>query len=167
MKSTANYLYFLFVCGTVDGFSQVREVEVFSQTDLVETAPPTEVVFIGFQENNHHSPSHLYDFLEPSFLSSNLNVTFRDSAVITDEVLEPYDAVIMYGNLRTFQFITTWPEVPTLIRYVERGGGFVPMHVTAASFRFTEPFAALMGARFASHTAASYTHLTLPTILLV
>lgn len=71
MKSAVNYLYFLFVCGTVDGFSQLREVEIFSQTDLVETAPPTEVVFIGFQENNHHNPGLLYNFLEPSFLDED------------------------------------------------------------------------------------------------
>lgn len=131
--------------------SQAREVEILSQSDLVVTAPSTEVLFIGYQENGHHSPRHLYTFLQPSFTTLNLNVTFRNSTVIDDSVLEPYDAVMLYGNLRSWQTTTTWPEVPTLIRYVEGGGAFVPLHVAAACFRFTQPFAALVGGRFKIH----------------
>ncbi|MDB4504659.1 hypothetical protein N9240_01905, partial [Akkermansiaceae bacterium] len=44
-------------------FALPLNTDVISIHDLTEAAPATEVLFFGYQENTHHSPSGLHSVL--------------------------------------------------------------------------------------------------------
>ncbi len=128
------------------------QTEVISIHDLSASAPATEVLFFGFQENNHHSPSGLHSILTAPLAVGGVTMTFTTSFNdLSDATLAGYDAVMMNGNARSFGNSISAPEVPALGRYVESGGGLIGIHVASAAFRNNLEFGALLGGRFDFH----------------
>ncbi|MDB4141892.1 ThuA domain-containing protein [Akkermansiaceae bacterium] len=138
-------------------FALPLNTDVISIHDLTEAAPATEVLFFGYQENTHHSPSGLHSVLTAPLNAGGISMTFTTSLNdLSDATLANYDAVMMYGNARSFGDSTSAPQVPALVRYVESGGGLAGLHVASAAFRNNLVYGALLGGRFDFHGAGQF-----------
>ncbi|MGI9241720.1 MAG: ThuA domain-containing protein [Verrucomicrobiales bacterium] len=122
-----------------------------------EAPQPTrtkEVLFFGRQDADipDHNPPGLFAALEDEFEQAQINLTFsNDLADLSASGLAGYDAVMLYGNTR----LNYVPQVSALIDFVERGGGFVGVHVASWTFPTSAPYGALIGGRFRGHHATS------------
>ena len=125
--------------------------------------PPAEkslnLLFLGYQENTHHSPSAVYEALTPSFSEDRIEATFTNSlSDINPDYLDQFEALVMYGNVQSSGITSpNQPLVPILIDYVERGGALIGLHVASAAFRNDTRFAALLGGRFEQHFHGEFT----------
>lgn len=123
---------------------------------------------MGHQENNHHRPVSVFDELSPIFLDNGISLTFSsDPAHITSSNLATYDALMMYGNLRSGPGSSNQPLVTVIRDYIREGGTLIGLHVASAAFRYDPRFSSLLGGRFQSHTVGRFTPETiLPNHLL-
>lgn len=134
------------------------KVEVISIQDPVATPGVMNLLYLGYQENLHHSPSAVFSALSPRFQAEGVQVTFSDSlASLTPENLANYDALMMYGNAQSSGLGSPdQPLVPIIVEYVESGGSLVGLHVASAAFRNDTRFSSLLGGRFDSHFHANF-----------
>ena len=70
-----------------------------------------------------------------------------DWSVLTDDCLKRYDVLIQYSGDRRHE--CTADQLAALTRFVEGGGGYVPLHFTSANAN--EGFLRLVGASFVNH----------------
>jgi len=72
---------------------------------------------------------------------------------LSDEGLADVDAVMLYANYDELS-----PErEEALLRFVEEGGAFLPIHSASACFGHSDAFVDLVGGRFKSHGAGEFT----------
>jgi uncharacterized protein len=129
-------------------------------TDLAvatqDPAPPRRlaVMFFGAPTKNgpHHDPITRYRVLKKALGTAGIDLTYSEdpAAAFTDEALQPFDAVLMYGNWNQQEPMRR-EQLTALLRYVDGGGGFVPVHCASACFGGSPLFVKLVGARFARH----------------
>ena len=149
--------------------TQVKH-ELFSVIDPPGTTYQIHALFMGYQENFHHSPSAVYDQILPVFSDAQISLTFTNSASdINSTNLANYDVLIMYGNLFSSGATSSnQPLVPVIRDYVRGGGALVGLHVASAAFRNDARFSELLGGRFLRHTAGQFVPETVkPNHLLV
>lgn len=109
-----------------------------------------EVLFLGAPTANHpaHDPIERYRETRKHLGVSGINLTYtEDLADLRTDVLNRYDAVMLYGN---------WDKISpdqekALLSYVESGHGFLPIHSASACFGNSDAFINLVGGRFKSH----------------
>src|SRR5688572_336246 len=70
-----------------------------------------------------------------------------DWSVLNDDRLKRYDVVIQYSGDRRHE--CTAEQLASLTRFIETGGGYVPLHFTSANAN--ESFLRLVGASFINH----------------
>jgi len=70
-----------------------------------------------------------------------------DWSVLSDDRLRGHDVLIQYAGDRRHD--ATGEQVAALTRFIERGGGYVPLHFTTANAN--EQFLRLVGASFINH----------------
>lgn len=137
--------------------AELIDGDIVAVVDPVATPGALKVLFLGYQENNHHSPSAVFDELSPDFATAGTSLTFTNSlASISAANLANYDALMMCGNVRTGGSSTNDPYVTVIRNYVREGGALVGLHVASAAFRFDARFAALLGGRFQGHSTGQF-----------
>ncbi|MDA7888530.1 ThuA domain-containing protein [Akkermansiaceae bacterium] len=135
------------------------KVSVISIQDPTSNPDSLSLLFLGHQENTHHSPPAVFSALSPTFVAEGINATFSSSlGSISEANLMNYDALMMYGNaVSSGASSSNQPLVPVIQQYVESGGALVGLHVASAAFRNDPRFAALLGGRFQQHYVGSFT----------
>ena len=99
-----------------------------------EEARRVEVLFFGAPTSNHpgHDPVERYRILRKNLGTAGIDFTYTED--LTDfrrDVLDRYDAVMMYGNWKQNEPMDAAQE-QALLGYVEDGGAFLPIHCASA-----------------------------------
>ncbi|HEX5051487.1 MAG TPA: PVC-type heme-binding CxxCH protein [Planctomycetota bacterium] len=132
---------------------------VAASPDRQGAAPPAEprrleVMFFGAPTANgaHHDPITRYAVLKKALGSDGINLTYSDEPAVAfrPDTLARFDAVLMYGNWLQNEPMPK-DQLQALLAWVERGGGFVPVHCASACYGGSPEFVKLVGARFATH----------------
>jgi putative membrane-bound dehydrogenase-like protein len=115
------------------------------------------LLFIG-HDQREGSGYHLSHAYAPRFNESlgreKIFMDYReDLKMLTDEGLADVDALMLYGN---YDHLTPEQEA-ALLRFVENGGAFLPVHSASACFGNSEAFVKLVGGRFHSHGMETFT----------
>ncbi|MEC8474848.1 MAG: ThuA domain-containing protein, partial [Planctomycetota bacterium] len=115
-------------------------------------AESLQLIFLGDQ--GHHQPSRRAGELLPVLQERGIEVRYREDvdAVLSDEVLEGLDGLILYANIDNLGE----QQAESLLRFVSRGGGFIPLHCASFCFRNQPEVVALMGAQFQRHGAGVF-----------
>ena len=112
------------------------------------------VMFFGSPTANgpHHDPVTRYRTIKKALGVAGVDLTYiEDPAVaFVDDTLSGFDAVMMYGNWNQSSPMPR-KQLAALLRYVDTGGGFLPIHCASACFGGSPLFIKLVGARFARH----------------
>ena len=113
-----------------------------------------QVLFLGAPTKNgpHHDPITRYRALRRGLGAHGIDLSYGEdpATAFTPTGLQPYDAVLLYGN---WAQMGTLPDdqLQALLQYVERGGGFVPVHCASACWGRSPAFVRLVGGRFKEH----------------
>ena len=122
--------------------------------------PVLKILFLG--DNGLHKPAERLRSFSPVMMNRGIQIVYtEDLAALTLDSLERYDALLVYANIDSIA-----PEQENaLLEYVTRGGGVVALHSASDSFRNSERWTALIGARLQRHDpiATFRTRLVAPT----
>ncbi len=118
-----------------------------------------EVLFFGAPTKNHpgHDPVTRYRVLKKHLGADGINLTYLEdpARALKAETLAQFDAVLMYGN-----WVQRGPmpvdQEKALVEFVERGGGFLPIHCASACYGKSEAFVKLVGGVFKSHGGGEF-----------
>ncbi|NNC89083.1 MAG: c-type cytochrome [Akkermansiaceae bacterium] len=124
---------------------------------LVVPGPETrrlEVLFFGAPTANHpgHDPITRYRVLKKHLGDDGINLSYVEdpAQAFHAESLRHYDALLMYGNWAQRGPMPEEQEL-ALVDFVDKGGGFLPVHCASACYGGSEKFVALVGGAFQSH----------------
>jgi putative membrane-bound dehydrogenase-like protein len=107
-----------------------------------------KVLFLG--DDRGHQPIERLRDVGTTMLNRGIELVYTDDLSDLDiEILSRYDALLLYAN----HDVITPAQEEHLLDYVERGGGFVPIHSASANFTNSEKFIELVGGQFQSHGA--------------
>lgn len=108
---------------------------------------PLRLVFLG--DNGHHQPARRAADLLPALEERGISVRYSDdvNAVLSDEGLSELDGLIVYANIDDLGD----QQANALLRFVNNGGGFIPLHCASFCFRNQPEIVALIGAQFQRH----------------
>ncbi|MDO3383706.1 PVC-type heme-binding CxxCH protein [Gilvimarinus algae] len=130
---------------------------------LSEQEGVIHLLFIGHDQRRDSGGYHLSHINAPLFNQSlgreKIFMEYvEDLERLSDQGLADVDAVMLYANYSELS-----PErEAALLRYVESGGAFLPVHSASACFGESDAFVDLVGARFASHGAGEFTATIVP-----
>ncbi|MFQ3168916.1 MAG: putative membrane-bound dehydrogenase-like protein [Limisphaerales bacterium] len=116
---------------------------------------PIRVLFLG-HESEHHNSNQFYPMLSRALGRDAIYfdyVTSVEEALGDAKRLAKFDALLLYANHARIE-PHQWAN---LKNYVERGGGFVPVHCASWCFANEPDFDQLVGGRFKSHQGAEFT----------
>ncbi len=131
----------------------------FSPTLPAAEARHVEILFLGAPTANHpaHDPVERYRVLKKALGVDGINLTYsEDLADIRRDVLDRYDALMLYGNWKQNEAMDP-AQQKDLLGYVNDGGAFLPVHCASACFGGSEAFVKLVGGRFKSHQTGVFT----------
>lgn len=115
------------------------------------------VLFIGHEqrEGSGYHLSHLYaPLFNQSLGREKIRMEYHENLdALTEAGLAQFDAVMLYAN---YDQISPQQEA-SLLRYVENGGAFLPVHSASACFGKSDAFVKLVGGRFHSHGLETFT----------
>lgn len=121
-----------------------------------EEARRISVLFFGAPTSNGpaHDPITRYRVLKKHLGVHGVDLTYCEdpAEVFNKETLGKYDALLMYGNWAQGGRMPADQE-KALLDYVEKGGGFLPIHCASACYGASPKFVELVGAKFRSHGA--------------
>lgn len=121
-----------------------------------EEARRISVLFFGAPTSNGpaHDPVTRYQVLKKHLGVHGIDLTYSEdpAEVFNRETLGKYDALLMYGNWAQGGRMPADQE-RALLDYVEKGGGFLPIHCASACYGASPRFVELVGAKFRSHGA--------------
>ena len=111
-----------------------------------------KVLFLG--DNGHHQPKVRFDILKTALADDGIDLIYTDDVTraLTPDNLSNCDALLLYANIDEI----TPANAAALLRYVDDGGGFVPLHCATYCFRNNEDIVALMGGQFVSHGTGTF-----------
>ncbi|MED5381702.1 MAG: PVC-type heme-binding CxxCH protein [Verrucomicrobiota bacterium] len=115
---------------------------------------PIRVLFLG-HESEHHNSNLYYPMLSRALGRDAIYfdyVTSVEEALGDADTLGKFDALLLYANHGKIE-PHQWKN---LKNYVERGGGFVPVHCASWCFGNEPGFDKLVGGRFKSHQGAAF-----------
>jgi putative membrane-bound dehydrogenase-like protein len=117
------------------------------------------ILFLG--DNGHHRPRDLFETLQNSFNAAGFDSTYRDTPeALTTENLASCDVLLLYNNLG----VLSPDQEEALIAFVENGGGLVVVHSASAAFGNSDKYIELIGGRFQSHGAGTFSVLVNDTL---
>jgi putative membrane-bound dehydrogenase-like protein len=106
-----------------------------------------EVLFLGHNSLHHNSEKYL-PILASALANKGVNFTYTaEPSDLNDKNLSRYDALMLYAN---HDSISTDQEL-ALLKFVDSGKGFLPIHSASYCFRNSEAYIELVGAQFKSH----------------
>jgi putative membrane-bound dehydrogenase-like protein len=107
---------------------------------------PIRVLFLG--DNGHHKPAERARQLLPYLMSRGIEARYTDNADdLNSSTLRDVDVLLIYANTEQI----TPEQEKALLDYVNRGGGFVPVHCASYCFLNSPKYVELVGAQFKSH----------------
>ena len=115
---------------------------------------PVRVLFLG-HESEHHNSNLFYPMIQQAL---GREAIWFDYATSVGEALDDpsrlgrFDALLLYANHAEI----TPEQWENLSRYVEDGGGFVPVHCASWCFADQPGFDQLVGGRFHSHRSGVF-----------
>jgi putative membrane-bound dehydrogenase-like protein len=116
-----------------------------------EPAAPLRVLFLGDQ--GHHVPAQRAAQLIPVLATRGINVTYTEAMTdLNPETLAKYDVVMIYANTTRIEP----DQEKALVEYVEKGGGFAPIHCASFCFLNSPKYIALVGAQFQRHGTGEF-----------
>ena len=127
-------------------------LSVAASTRAEDTASLT-LQFLGDQ--GHHQPARRAAELLPILSENGINVQYSEdvAAVLNANNLAKLDGLIVYANIDHISD----DQAKALLDFVNKGGGFVPLHCASFCFRNNEEIVALMGAQFQRHGTGTFT----------
>ncbi len=133
--------------GTLLGLLVLAPMQVLA----ADPTPKLSVLFLGDQ--GHHRPADRARQLAPVMADRGIQFTYtEDLANLNPANLARYDALILYANTERIEPA----QEQALLDYVERGGGFVPLHCASYCFLNSPKFIALVGAQFQRHGTGDF-----------
>ena len=120
---------------------------------------PIRILFLG-HDQEHHNSNRYFPMLAQALGREAIYfdyVTEVEAALGQADFLNRFDALLLYANHATIE-PHQWRN---LKRFVERGGGFLPIHCASWCFQNEPEFDQLVGARFAHHKTGVFTPETL------
>ena len=109
-------------------------------------ADPIQIVLLGDQ--GHHRPADFAGRITPELKTRGIQIEYtEDMDVLSDERLKSFDGLMVYANIDKI----SKDQEDALLRFVESGKGFIPIHCATFCFRNSEAYVALCGAQFKSH----------------
>lgn len=103
-------------------------------------------LFLG--DNGHHVPKTRFADIVSVMKERGIALEYSgDPNSLNDTSLSKYDCLIVYANIDRI----SESQAKALIKYVEGGGGFVPLHCASYCFRNSDEVVALIGAQFQRH----------------
>ena len=124
-----------------------------------EDARRLEVLFFGAPTRNHpgHDPVTRYRVLKKHLGDDGINLTYIEepAKALNPQTLAHFDAVLMYGNWAQHGPMPAEQE-KALVDFVEKGGGFLPIHSASACYGKSEAFVKLVGGVFKSHGGGEF-----------
>ncbi|MCB9875054.1 MAG: ThuA domain-containing protein [Planctomycetaceae bacterium] len=110
-----------------------------------------ELLFLG--DNGHHRPAVFFQQLAPVLKQRGVALTYTDDMnSLQPDTLNKYDGLIVYANIDEI----APAQAAALLKFVESGKGFVPLHCATYCFRNAPEIVALMGAQFKRHGAGDF-----------
>ncbi|YCM45457.1 PVC-type heme-binding CxxCH protein [Verrucomicrobiaceae bacterium 227] len=130
---------------------------------LAQTAPkqppvkegPLRILFLG-HDQEHHNSNEYFPMISEAL---GREAIYFDYHTDVEEALGDYgdlsrfDGVLLYANHETI----TPKQFSNLTRFVEEGGGFIPVHCASACFNNEPAFVKLVGGKFAHHQGKDFT----------
>jgi uncharacterized protein len=109
-------------------------------------ADPIKIVFLGDQ--GHHRPADFAGRITPALKARGVDIEYtEDINVLSDARLQGFDGLLIYANIDQI----SKDQEAALLRFVDSGKGFIPIHCATFCFRNSEAYIALCGAQFKSH----------------
>ncbi|MDB6076773.1 MAG: rane-bound dehydrogenase protein, partial [Akkermansiaceae bacterium] len=117
-------------------------------------ATPRHLQVLFFGDDDHHQPLERYRMFKEVSGASAIDLTYeKRMEALNPENLAKYDVLLIYANHQTIT-----PEQLDAVRgFIERGGGFVPVHCGSACFKKTDGYIALVGGQIEGHDTGVFT----------
>jgi putative membrane-bound dehydrogenase-like protein len=119
---------------------------------------PIKILFLG--DKGHHRPEQLFKAIGPHLDGRGVKLTYTEKLTdLSDEVLSKYDGLLIYANQEKIA-----PEQEAaLLKFVEEGKGFIPVHCATYCFLNSPKYIELCGAQFSRHGTGDFrTRITQP-----
>jgi uncharacterized protein len=114
-------------------------------------ASAIKVLFLG--DKGHHRPADRAAQITPVLAGRGIDITYTENvADLNPETLARYDALLIYANINAI----SPDQEKALLDYVNRGGGFVPVHCASYCFLNSPRYIALVGAQFQRHDTGEF-----------
>ncbi len=118
---------------------------------VASAAGPLKVLFLG--DAGGHAPAARFRQLEPVFAGRGIALTYTSNvADLNPATLAKYAGLMVYANIETI----APDQEQALLDYVEKGGGYIPVHCASFCFQNSPKLIALTGAQFRSHTTGVF-----------
>ncbi|MCA9259338.1 MAG: ThuA domain-containing protein, partial [Planctomycetales bacterium] len=115
---------------------------------LAADQPDHRLLFLG--DRGHHQPADRAEVLIPFLRTRGIAVEYTENVdVLASPELAQYDGLILYANIDEI----SPNQEAGLIKFVESGKGFLPLHCASFCFRNSDAFVAMVGAQFQRHGA--------------
>lgn len=132
-------------------FVALPSTNSFGQSSAQTTSDYVEVLFLG--GNGHHEPAERLRQVLPKMSKRGLNITYTDRVdALNSDNLKRFDVLMMYAN----HMKIGRAQERALLQFVQKGGGFVPIHAASACFQNSEAFIRLVGGAFKSHETGTF-----------
>ncbi|MDB4615483.1 ThuA domain-containing protein, partial [Akkermansiaceae bacterium] len=119
---------------------------------------PIRILFLGHDREVHNSNEY-YPIISKALGRDGIYFDYTTSveeALGDISYLSQFDGILLYANHDTIE-----PhQYKNLVKFVEDGGGFIPVHSASFCFRNEPGFVKLVGAQFKHHKGKEFT----PTI---
>ena len=113
--------------------------------------PAIKVLFLGDQ--GHHRPADRAAQITPVLAGRGIDVTYTEKlSDLNPATLARYDALVIYANSTAI----SPDQERSLLDYVDKGGGFVPVHCASYCFLNSPKYIALVGAQFQRHGTGEF-----------
>lgn len=147
MQIIRPFLVFLLILGfTFNSCTRTTPEQTVIRSERIE------ILFLGHNSEHHHSEK-LAPILSAALFKKGINISYTaDPDDLNPEKLNQYDGLIIYAN---HDEITPSQE-KALLDFVEKGGGFIPIHSASYCFRNSQKYVELVGAQFKSHDTGTF-----------
>jgi uncharacterized protein len=125
---------------------------VFAQEAGRPVPRRVEVLFFG--DDGHHRPLEMYRIFKEVSGNRGINLTYeKRMGALTPENLAKYDVLLVYANHQEIS-----PGQLDAVRgFVEKGGGFMPVHCGSACFKKVGAYVELVGGQIEGHGDDTFT----------
>ncbi|MEZ5324686.1 MAG: ThuA domain-containing protein [Verrucomicrobiales bacterium] len=116
---------------------------------------PVRILFLG-HDAQHHPSNEYYPMLAEALGRDGIYFDYTtavEEALGNYDYLSQFDGLLLYANHDTIEE----HQYQNLIRFVEEGGGFIPVHCASFCFRNKMGFIRLVGGQFNNHKTGVFT----------